>query len=189
MNNKRDSEVGKFGISGLPRRWAITVQLVGTFGLAVFLVLYYIFVMQPREAAQYENLRESVESMMHVVEKQQSLLTREQASRLETLYVLAVAPEVVDRIIGGLEQNIAPEVLARGVEDAMRVRASLLDGLTRKDGGKVSEMLTNKIRDNSIARAIVESIKSNLPRLDKKEIIERTEEYLEIALRRAAFAK
>ena len=38
-NNEKDS---KRGIRGLPRPWSIAVQVVGTFGLAVFLVLYYV---------------------------------------------------------------------------------------------------------------------------------------------------
>ena len=82
------------GISSLPRPWSTAVQLVGTFGLAVFLVLYYVLVMHPQERARYDELRKSVESLIDVVEKGQSLITKDQAKRLESLYVLAVANEV-----------------------------------------------------------------------------------------------
>lgn len=189
MEGKRETEDHKFGIGGLPQPWSIAVQLVGTFGLAVFLVLYYVFFMQPNEAARYEGLRKSVESLMHNVQTQQSLLTREQTSRLETLYVLAVAPEVVDRVIGGLEQNVSPGHLEREIEDILRVRATLLDGLTRNDSGKLSEMLTNKIQNENVALKIVRLAQERWRGLDRGQILEQCTQFLEVILKRAALAK
>ena len=51
------------GISGLPRPWSTVVQLVGTFGLAVFLVLYYVLVIHPQEEKRYEELKNSVQQL------------------------------------------------------------------------------------------------------------------------------
>ena len=58
MATQDQEEAREVGIAGLPKGWAIAVQLVGTFALAVFLVLYYVLVMQPREAERYEQLRQ-----------------------------------------------------------------------------------------------------------------------------------
>ncbi len=62
--------------------WSLAVHLVGTFGLAVFLVLYYVLVMQPRAQASYDRLRGSVDALLQVVEKGQTLLRQEQGDRL-----------------------------------------------------------------------------------------------------------
>jgi hypothetical protein len=91
MQSEDHSESKEVGTAGLPRGWAVAVQLVGTFGLAVFLVLYYVLVMQPKEAERYGQLRQSVTSLGDIVAGQQSLLTREQASQLEELFVMAMA--------------------------------------------------------------------------------------------------
>ena len=150
MNDKPNSEQNQIGIAGLPKRWAIVVQLVGTFGLAVFLVLYYVLFMYPSETARYEKLRVSVEDLMAVVEKQQARLTREQADKLEDLFVSAVASEFCVRAIRGIEKDIDELELARELEDTLMMQVDKLRGLVRRDGSQISELLTNKIRASSI---------------------------------------
>jgi len=146
MAENRVREADAVGLKQLPRRWATAVQVVGTFGLAVFLVLYYVLVVQPREAARYDQLRASVGAMLQVVEANQSLLTRQQAANLETLYVEAVANEAADRIVKALEQGQGSQNLQSDLVNILVVRAALLQGFVRKDGAVVSELLVNKLR-------------------------------------------
>ncbi|MEE9263678.1 MAG: hypothetical protein V3V11_04410, partial [Vicinamibacteria bacterium] len=68
--NERQRQIG---IRGLPETWSVVVQLTGTFGLAVFLVLYYVLFMQPRAQARYDQLTSSVDSLIDVVERGQTV--------------------------------------------------------------------------------------------------------------------
>lgn len=80
-NHPKSEEVG---IAGLPKSWAVAVQLVGTFGLAVFLVLYYVLVMQPKDAQRYEQLRQSVTSLGEIVAGHRAclLVNRRRSSKI-----------------------------------------------------------------------------------------------------------
>jgi hypothetical protein len=189
MNDQSNSSRRDVGIPGLPKRWAVAVQLVGTFGLAVFLVLYYVLVMHPSETERYEQLRSSVESLIKIIEGEQTLLKREQAANLERLFVLAVAPEIADRIIQGLREEVAPDELKRKLEDIMIVKTSLLQGLTRKDGGNISEMLTHKIRVSRVADRVVKEAQDKWSGLEKTQIVANCKDELEFAIRTTAMAK
>ncbi len=135
------------GIPGLPKGWAIAVQLFGTFGLAVFLVLWYIIVLQPREAARFDQLRSSVDELMEVVDYQYTLVNRGQEERLSDLHPLAVANELADIVLDVIEAGTSPDELAGNVERTMMIRTELLPELKRKDGGVNSEILVHKVRN------------------------------------------
>ncbi len=111
----------------LPSRWELIVQLVGTFGLAVFLVLYYVLVMQPREQARYDELRLSVDAVLQMVEAGQTFVTREQSERLKELFIISAAPELAKQI----EQVLPGGVSVRPVPvaEAGRLTAKLRDNL------------------------------------------------------------
>jgi len=177
------------GIAGLPKTWAVAVQLVGTFGLAVFLVLYYVLVMQPRDAQRYEQLRQSVTSLGEMVAGQQSLLSREQASRLEDLFVMAMAHELAGVIAGELRINSPAEALAKKIEDKLIVETRWLEGLRRKDGGTISEMLTHKIRNSGIGRQIAHHATAEWKTAGTQTIADGCRDALNLAIKRAAMAK
>jgi hypothetical protein len=144
------------GLAGLPKNWRIAVQLVGTFGLAVFLVLYYVLVMQPRDAKRYEQLRESIASLGQIVASRQSLLTRESASRLEDLFVKAVGYDVANVVTSELRGGATAQAMARKIEDKLILETRSLEGLRREDGGAISEMLTLKIRNTRVSEQIAQ---------------------------------
>lgn len=189
MNDTSHGNQQNLGIGGLPRRWGVAVQLVSTFGLAVFLVLYYVLVMHPMENARYEKLRTSVETLIEVVEKGQSLLTRDQASKLETLFIMATAPTIADRVIQDLQGDVVPEELAKELENIMMVETGLLAGLTRKDGGTLSEMLTYKIRNSGVAEKIAVQADERWRGVDRTHVLEQCKEALDMAFRLQARAK
>ena len=110
MSENQNPERQQFGISGLPKAWGVVVQLVGTFGLAVFLVLYYVLYMHPNETEKFDNLRRSMDELTNSVdaltghvEKQLSLLSNQQANSLEELFVSAVASEYCVRAVRNKE--------------------------------------------------------------------------------------
>jgi hypothetical protein len=116
-------------------------------------------------------------------------LKREQAANLERLFVLAVAPEIADRIIQGLREEVAPDELKRKIEDIMIVKTSLLQGLTRKGGGNISEMLTHKIRVSRVADRVVKEAQDKWSGLEKTQIVAHCKDELEFAIRTTAMAK
>ena len=190
MPDEVDPKSPVAGIAGLPKSWAVAVQLVGTFGLAVFLVLYYVLVMQPRDAERYERLRQSVTSLGEIVGGQQSLLTREQASQLEDLFVLAMANEVADLIVGNLKGNSNNvEALSKKIEDSLILQTRLLEGLRRKDGGTISEMLTHKIRNSGISHEVARRAVAEWRSAERETIASECRGALNFAIKRAAMAK
>lgn len=146
MSDEKEPRQTEYGLASLPRKWAVVVQLVGTFGLAVFLVLYYVLVMYPAENRRYEELEASVRSLMQAVEGRLTLLEGEQADRLEELFVVAVTSDFCIRLVNASERGAPLAEAKQSVEDALMRNADLLRGLTREDGRQVSEMLVNKIR-------------------------------------------
>jgi hypothetical protein len=189
MPNDNNAKSTEIGIAGLPKSWAVAVQLVGTFGLAVFLVLYYVLVMQPKEAERYEQLSQSVTSLGEIVAGQQSLLPREQASQLEDLYVLAMAYEVADLIVAELKTNTTAEALAKQIEDKLIFQTRLLAGLRRKDEGVISEMLTHKIRNSEISQMMAQRALAEWSDTEADAIVKDCQEMLTFAIKRAAMAK
>ncbi|MHC4741947.1 MAG: hypothetical protein ACYS8Z_08560 [Planctomycetota bacterium] len=189
MPNEDNPKSEEVGIAGLPRRWGVVVQLVGTFGLAVFLVLYYVLVMEPSEGERYDKLSESITSLEKAVDGQQSQLTPLQASRLDTLFVMAVAPEVSDLIIAELKDNSNAEALATEIEDKLIFHTRLLEGLRRKGGSALSEMMTHKIRNSGISREIAQRAVDEWSNAERQIIANHCREALEFAIKRAAQPK
>ncbi len=186
-NNEQASSTG---ISSLPGPWSTAVQLIGTFGLAVFLVLYYIFVMQPQERKRYDELRESVESLIQVVEKGQTLLTKDQAKRLESLYVIAVANELALVIHEELTKETSEEKLENIIRNKMLQKTELLEGLAKKGGRSISEPIVHRIADplgvsNRIAEIAVREWKAD----SLWELSNNLEEFLEFSFAERRMAK
>jgi hypothetical protein len=122
----------------------------------VFLVLYYVLVMQPREAKRYENLRQTVMSLSEIIVGQQSLVPSKEAEQLEGLYILAVSHEVAALIIEALPTEPTTGQLAQQIEDLLIFETRWLQGLRRKDERVLSEMLTHKIRNSGISEQIAQ---------------------------------
>ncbi len=197
MNNNDESAKPRLGTLGLPEAWSIAVQLTGTFGLAVFLVLYYVLFMQPKAQARYDQLTLSVDSLIEVVERGQTVVTREQGDRLEELYILAVAPELGDRLERVLPDGAVSAAAASGLrqelrtnlEDVLIVRSRLLRGLSLRDSGDVSQMLVDKIRERDIAEQLARRAVLEWPFASQKDAVSMCKESLYFAFRRTALAK
>ena len=197
MNNNDESTKPRFGTHGLPQTWSLAVQLTGTFGLAVFLVLYYVLFMQPRAQARYDQLALSVDSLIEVVERGQTVVTREQGDRLEELFILAVAPELADRIerlfpdgaVSAAAASNLKEELRTNLEDVLIVRSRLLRGLRLRDGGDVSQMLADKIRERDIAEQLARRAVLEWPFASQADTVNMCKDSLYFAFRKTALAK
>lgn len=189
MSDQERAQSKEAGISGLPKSWAVAVQLIGTFGLAVFLVLYYVLIMQPKEAERYEQLRESVNELSEIVAGQQSLLSREQVSRLEELFLLAMKYEVSSLIVHELRSEPSAESLSKKIEDKLIYQTHSLEGLKQKGGGTVSEMLTHRIRNSGISEEIAQKALTDWRNSDFKTIVRECKDALTFSIGRAAMAK
>ncbi len=197
MNNNDESTKPRLGTLGLPEAWSVAMQLTGTFGLAVFLVLYYVLFMQPKAQARYDQLTFSVDSLIEVVERGQTVVTREQGDRLEELYILGVAPELADRIErllpdGAVSAGAASALrqdLRANLEDVLIVRTRLLRGLTLRDSGDVSQMLADKIRERDISEQLARRAVLEWPFASQKDVADMCEESLYFAFRKTALAK
>jgi hypothetical protein len=185
---KRESS-GGIGIAGLPKNWSVAVQLVGTFGLAVFLVLYYVLVMQPRDVQRYEELRDSVQSLEKIMTSRQSLVTRESVRQLEELYIAAVSYEIGSLIKDGLENGMDAASLSKNIEEKLIFETRLLEGLRRKNEGVVSEMLTHKILDSNISEKIAGKAVAEWREKSIGEVVTDCRDALHFAIRRMARAK
>lgn len=174
------------GVQGLPRKWSVAVQIVGTFGLAVFLVLYYVMVIQPKDARRYDELRGSVERIVGLVEQQQSLLTRQQASQIEDLYIVAVSHEVADRLLR--TPSTSPETLHREIDDILAAKTMQLEGLADRSGTVLSRALSARIRNSQIAGELARMAPEAAGR-DRASVVEECRGRIEVALSVAASAK
>lgn len=188
MNDKTESKQAKFGIASLPQTWAVVVQLVGTFGLAVFLVLYYVLFMHPKETARYDKLEKSVTELMVVVDKQQTLLSGEQADRLEELFVAAVAGDFCVGVVEGAESGLQPSQINQSLEDALMKNVNLMQGLTRRDGKSVAGMLAEKIRVSDLSAQSYQRA-ANWKNLAATEMLQQCGGYVAGVLGRLRYAK
>lgn len=157
----------------LPHPWDVAVQLIGTFGLAVFLVLYYLFVMKPQETAKYEQLRFSVDSLTSVLQSQQTLITREQEFGIENLYINAVTLDISNRIMEGIRRNQSEEDIRREIENVLINKTRFVQGFARRDGRILSERFTNRIRESQIADMLAREAVHGWRTKDHEEITER----------------
>ena len=173
----------------LSTQWSDVVQLVGTFGLAVFLVLYYVLIVQPRQQVQYDKLRQSVEAVVRVVEAQQSMVSREQAGRLEELFLLAISPELADeveRMLGDGAPVPAADAgrlrtqLEQSVDELIVVRSRLLKGFLRRDREDVAQALVTALASGNVSERLASRAVNDWPYASRSE--------LESACRESLFA-
>jgi hypothetical protein len=148
----REPKQPTVGISGLPKNWATAVQLISTFGLAVFLVLYYLFVIRTEDQKRYENLRASIDALVRINEKGETLLSADLERRLQQIYVEVVSRELADLVVEELKKTPKPADLTQVVRQTMINRTSLVQGLSRKDGVSLSELLANKINNFDLGK-------------------------------------
>ncbi|MBK8096901.1 MAG: hypothetical protein IPK26_07330 [Planctomycetes bacterium] len=180
----------KNGFAGLPRKWATPVQLVGTFGLAVFLVLYYLLVMEPRQAEAYARLRGSVDGLRSVVEKRQALLSKPQADALDEMVAVAVASQVALEIRKALDHDTTTVTgLEQTIRELLLDRTHWLQGLARDDGSTVSEIAVNRIVESEVARKVADRALAEWRQADLATISAGCQEMIGMTLRRFARAK
>jgi hypothetical protein len=177
------------GIAGLPKIWAVAVQLVGTFGLAVFLVLYYVLVLQPAEAERYDKLATAVNDLLAVVRADQTLLSRPQVEALEELFVQAAAPAVAKVLMDARAAGRGEANLAREIENEMMLRVDLFKGLTREDGGVVASQLQNKILNQELPQRLAELASGEWREMPAGEVTLQTTNFVRSAIHAAARAK
>ncbi|MHC4646113.1 MAG: hypothetical protein ACYTBJ_11465 [Planctomycetota bacterium] len=187
--NEPGKHSGAQGIAGLPRPWSTAVQLVGTFGLAVFLVLYYVLVMQPRERARYDELTKSVEWLIAVVEKGHTLLPASQIRKLERLYILAVSDELAVSIQQERAKGASPDELAEKLKQIMLNRTELLQGFVRKDNRNISETLVHRIASREGVHKLLAQEAHNWDNLSVPEMTRICEEKLSFAFAEKRMAK
>jgi len=145
-----DSKPEKAGLAALPRKWATVTQLVGTFGLAVFLVLYYVIVVQPREGKRLDELTGSVKELMERTNQNQTQLTRSQVTSLTELLVRATAGDIVDRFCAASEAtDLAPQIESLIVE-----RAAAFDGVQRRDGAALNMAFPQAARNGNAPKRL-----------------------------------
>lgn len=171
---KSNKEPQKLGISGLPTKWSVAVQLIGTFGLAVFLVLYYLFVMGPEENKRYDKLNtsinehntsiteltEKVDNIAEVVRGNQIILKENQSNLLEKLFTKCVAYEIADSIIKYRSGLIDPLDIQKNLENILIIKTELAEGLLYANGSKIVKVLKNIILKNEIAKKIAKYVKN-----------------------------
>lgn len=179
----------------LPPRWELIVQLVSTFGLAVFLVLYYVLVMQPREQARYEELSRSVDAVLEMVERGQTLVSREQSERLKELFILATAPEIakqIEKALPGGDPPLPVPVAEAGrlgtklrddIEDVLISRTRWLQGLLRKDEGDLSLALVARIQESEVSDRLASRVVTEWPYPTRQELLQICEDTLHACFR------
>lgn len=160
------------GLARLPKTWATAVQLISTFGLAVFLVLYYLFVIRVEERKRYEDLRASIDALVRINEQGETLLTADLERRLQGIYVEVVSRELGDLFVDELKKSPSPADLTQLVRQTMVNRTSLLQGLSRKDGMSLSELVSNKINNFDFAKKFAEYALANWANAERSRIVQ-----------------
>lgn len=166
---KSNKEPQKLGIQGLPPIWSVAVQLIGTFGLAVFLVLFYLFSMGPEENKRYDEfnksinehntsiteLTEKVKNLAAVVKDDQVILEEYQSAQLEALFTKCVAYKIADSIF---EYKDYPDhflvilEVKKNLENTLIIDTELAEGLLYADGRDIAVVLKDKILKSKIAQ-------------------------------------
>lgn len=177
------------GLASLSRPWAIAVQLIGTFGLAVFLVLYYVLVMRPEDNKRYEDLRTSVDSLVRIVEKNHTLVTEDLEQKLQSIYIEAASVELAEIILHEREHSPTEEKLADEFNKALIAKTNLFHRLSRRDGRSVSELLSNKIQHFDIANMLASQVMERGRHEDRQRIVADIRSFLERHLSFIATAK
>jgi hypothetical protein len=138
-----------------------------------------------------------VDSLIEVVEQGQTVLTQEQGDRLEELYILAVAPELADRMervlpgdaVSAADAGRLRQALQTSLEDVLMVRTRLLRGLSLRDGGTLSQMLADKIRERDIPGQLAKRAVVEWPFASREDLVDMCKESLYFAFRKTALAK
>jgi hypothetical protein len=185
----KDSNQLKSGMSALPKKWAGAVQLISTFGLAVFLVLYYLFVVRTEEQSRYEKLRASVDALVQINEKGETLLTADLERRLQAIYVEVVSREVADMLFDELKKSPKPEELAQLLRQTLINRTILLQGLSRKDGRSLSELLSTRINNFDLPKKLADHALSNWAKAERNQIARESRDKLQNDLSFITMAK
>ena len=175
MMAKSNKEPQKLGIPGLPTKWSVAVQLIGTFGLAVFLVLYYLFAMGPKENKRYDELNtsinelntsinelntpineltEKVKNLAEAVKGNKIMLKENQSIQLEELFTKCVTYKIVDSIIEykKIQMDYPFLKLQERLENTLIIDTKLAEGLLYDDGSEIVGMLKHKIFKSKIAQ-------------------------------------
>jgi hypothetical protein len=167
------------GIQSLPKKWAVPVQVISTFGLAVFLVLYYLFVIRVEDAKRYESLRDSVNALVAINERGETLLTADLERRLQIIFIEIAAREVGDLALDELPKSPSVEQLGRLFDQTLVNRASqLLQGLARKDGRGLSELTTNKLRNFDLSKRLAETAIERWKNAPRNQVVNECRDFL-----------
>ena len=102
---------------------------------------------------------------------------------------MAMAHEMADLVVGELRGDATAEVLGKKIEDRLIFQTRLLEGLRRKDGGTISEMLTHKVRNSGISEEIARRAVAEWRNAEPQMIAEECRGALAFAIKRAAMAK
>lgn len=162
MMAKSNKELQRTGILGLPQKWSVGVRVIGTYGLAVFLVLWYVFRMHPAEVKRYDKLNtsitkltEKVENLAEVVKDDQIILKESQSTQLEELFTKCVAYKIADSIIEYKKiQDIIPTPLLelkQKLENTLIIDTKLAEGLLYDDGRDIARVIKDKILKSKLA--------------------------------------
>ena len=177
MNSKRTETPP--GIAGLSKTWRDSVQIVSTFGLAVFLVLYYVLFVRKEDSKRYEDLRASVNALVTINERQGSLISPEVERRLEAIYLDAVSGDVARIIELELKRNKSKERLVDAIRKALVAKTSLVNGLYRRDGRSVSEVLLARIQNFDLPDNLAQYALDTLAGSDSEAIDRETRSFLQ----------
>ena len=165
------------GIVGLTEPWSTAVRIIINQGLAIFLVLYYLFVLRPCEDARYDTfiesiitlsesisqlkdtfnvsinrLDKSVYQLNEIIAKEEALLTENQTMYLRRLYIAAVINKLDNVIYTKLKNNVSIEELSDTIRNIMLKLADFIDqGLIEKEKEPQAIFFT-KIYDDLYAR-------------------------------------
>jgi hypothetical protein len=173
------NESPESGVHTLPKKWATAVQLISTFGLAVFLVLYYLFAIRVEDAKRYESLRDSVNALVAINERGETLLTADLERRLQVIFVEVSARELGDVTLDESNKSLSVEQLSRLFEQTLVNRASqLLQGLARKDGRSLSELTTNKLRNFDLMKRLAEAAVERWKSAPRNQVVTECRDFL-----------
>ena len=182
-----NTQTGSQLIPGLPAIWNIAIKLITTQGLAVFLVLFYLFAIRPEDIVRDElldkaikevtELRQEVEMLARTIESGDNFITRDQADKLKSLYRDAVTDELTHLIIEKAQNGASVDELESSIRSAMLPYTKSLEGQIQKGslkdgGGSIAGWLRDRIfAENGICGSIAqEAIDNNWGRLQHEQI-------------------
>lgn len=161
------------GLSALPPSVNVAVQLIGTFGLAVFLVVFYVTKMHPQDEARYVELKKSIDEQRSQIEKMDTNISDRRAildpARADDLRNVA-ATLYCGRLVEGIainreppgghrspdaEANAVHYALKSTYQDLMPLNAFILPS-----GESIFATITNKIQSPDFDKEIQDELKT-----------------------------